>query len=148
MSRLKSVRQFCLSDLRGKNYRFQPCVFLKFREISEITSVVKILFLRADARRFALQNTCPKQFRRKPPRRSASAVKKDSTSDVSKSCWKVSKKKKIGAASENSKIFYKIFMSVPRLSDGSFFTLMKSCYSKRYIKIHGPPPSQMPYFFT
>ena len=57
-------------------------------------------------------------------------------------------KKKIGAASENSKIFYKIFMPMPRLSDGSFFTLMKSCYSKRYIKIHGPPPSQMPYFFT
>ena len=147
MSRLKSVRQFCLSDLRGKNYRFQPCVFLKFRKISEITSVVKILFQRADARRFALQNTCSKQFRGKPPRRSASAVKKYSTSYVSKSCWKVSKKK-IGAASENSKIFYKIFMPMPRLSDGSFFTLMKSCYSKRYIKIHGPPPCQMPYFFT
>ena len=143
-----SVMQFFLSELHAKNYRFQPCAFLKFRKISEITSAVEILFYRTDARRFALQNTCSKQFCGKRPGRSASVVKKESTSDVSKSFWKVSKK--IGAAYKNSNIFYKIFYADAETSKWMFrsSTLMKSCYSKRYIKIHGLQPSQPPYFLT
>ena len=104
ISRLKSIMQFFFSELHTKNYRFQPCAFLKLRKISEITSAVEILFYWTDDRRFALQNTCSKQFCGKLPGRSASVLKKDFTSDVSKSCWKVSKK--IGAAYENSNIFY------------------------------------------
>ena len=79
---------------------------------------------------------------------SASVVKKESTSDVSKSFWKVSKK--IGAAYKNSNIFYKIFYADAETSKWMFrsSTLMKSCYSKRYIKIHGLQPSQPPYFLT
>ena len=92
MSRLKSVLQFFFSELNAKNYRFQPCAFLKFSKISEITSAVEILFYRRGARRFALQNTCSEHFCGKLPGRSANVLKKDSTSDVSKSCWKVSKK--------------------------------------------------------
>ena len=43
----------------------------------------------------------------------------------------------IGAAWENSNIFYKIFYADAKTSKWLFrsFTLMKSCYSKRYIKI-------------
>ena len=57
--------------------------------------------------------------------------------------------KKIGAASENSNIFYKIFSADAKTSKWPFcsFTLLKSCYSKRYIKIHGLQPSRTPYFF-
>ena len=47
--------------------------------------------------------------------------------------------KKIGAAYENSSIFYKRFYVDGKTSKCPFssFTLMKSCYSERYIKIHG-----------
>ena len=121
MSTLKSVLQFFLSELHAKNYRFQPCAFLKFRKISEITSAVEILFCRRDAGRFALQNTYSEQFCGKLPGMSANVLKKDSTSDVSKSCWKVSKK--IGAAYENSKIFYKSFYVNAETSKWSFFLL-------------------------
>ena len=58
-------------------------------------------------------------------------------------------KKKIGGAYENSNIFYKAFYADAETSEWLFhsFTLMKSCYSQRYIKIHGPQPSPSPYFF-
>ena len=55
MSRLISGMQFFLSELHAKNYRFQPCAFLKFRKISEITSAVEILFCRRGAGRFAFR---------------------------------------------------------------------------------------------
>ena len=42
----------------------------------------------------------------------------------------------------------KIFMPMPRLPNGRYFTLMKSCYSKRHIKIHGPQPCRPPYCFA
>ena len=119
MSRLKSVLQLFLSELHAKNYRFQSYAFLKFRKISEITSAVEILFYGTDARRFALQNTCSKRFCGKLPGRSLSVLKKDSTSDVSKICWKVSKK--IGAAYKNSKIFYKFFYADADTSKWPFF---------------------------
>ena len=120
MSRQTSAMQFFLSELHAKSYRFQPCAFLKFRKISEIMSAVEIIFFyRTDARRFVLRKTCSKQFFGKLPRRFASVIKKDSTSDVSKSCWKVSKK--IGAAYENSKIFYKIFNADAETSKLPFF---------------------------
>ena len=102
ISRLKSIMQFFFSELHTKNYRLQPCAFLKLRKISEITSAVEILFYWTDDHRFALQNTCSKQFCGKLRGRSASVLKTDFTSDVSKSSWKVSKK--IGAAYENSNI--------------------------------------------
>ena len=148
MSKLKPVMLFFLSECHAKNCRFQLCAFLKSRKISEITSAVDILFNRTDARRFALQNTCSKQFCGKLPGRSASVLKKDSTSDVSRSCSKV--QKKVGGAYENSNIFYKVFYGDAETSKWLFrsFTLMKSCYSQRYIKIHGPQPSRPPYFFT
>ena len=112
-----SVMQFFLNELHAKNYRFQPRAFSKFRKISEITSAVEILFFtEAGTRRFALHNTCSKQFCGKLPGTSASALKKDSTSDVSKSCWKVSKK--IEAAYENLGIFYKTFLPMARLLNG------------------------------
>ena len=97
----------------------------------------RIFCTEADVRRVALQNTCSKQFYGKLPGRSASALKKDSTSDVFKSCWKVSKK--IGTAYENSNVFYNIFYA-------DVETLTKSYYSKRHIKIHGPQPSRPSYF--
>ena len=50
---------------------------------------------------------------------SASVLKKGSTSDASNSCWKVSKK--IGAAYENSKLFYKIFYADAETSTWPFF---------------------------
>ena len=56
--------------------------------------------------------------------------------------------KKIGAAYENSNIFYKFFDANGNTSKWPFFTLMKSCYSKRYIKIDGPRSPRPPYFFT
>ena len=148
MSRLKSAMQFFLSELHARNCRFQSCAFLKFRKISEITSAVKILFYRTDTYRFALQNTCSKQFCGKLPGRSASVLKKDSTSDVSRGCSKV--QKKVVGAYENSNIFYKVFYADAETSKWLFrsFTLMKNCYSQRYIKIHGPQPSRPPYFFT
>ena len=93
MSKQNSVMQFFLNELHAKNYRFQLWAFLKFRKISKITSAVEILFYITDDRRFALQNTSSKQFYEKRPGRSASVLKKDSISDVSKSCWKVLKKK-------------------------------------------------------
>ena len=119
MSKLKPVMLFFLSECHAKNCRFQLCAFLKSRKISEITSAVDILFNRTDARRFALQNTCSKQFCGKLPGRSASVLKKDSNSDVSKSCWKVSKK--LAAAYENSNIFYKIFYAGAETSKWPFF---------------------------
>ena len=146
ISRLKSIMQFFFSELHTKNYRFQPCAFLKLRKISEITSAVEILFYWTDDRRFALQNTCSKQFCGKLPGRSASVLKKDSNSDVTKSCWKVLKKLK-----QLTKIriySIKLFIPILRLPNGRSFTLMKSCYSKRHIKIHGPRPSRAPYFFA
>ena len=119
MSRLKSAVQFFLSEWHAKNYRFQPCAFLKFKKISEVTSAVEILFYRTDARRFALQNTCSKQFCGKLTGRSAILLKKDSSSDVPKSCWKVSKKD--GAAYGNSNIFYKIVYANAKTSNWPFF---------------------------
>ena len=65
---------------------------------------------------------------------------------------KVSEKfpKIIGATYENSNIYYKIFYADGKTSKWLFrsCTLMKSCYSKRYIKIHGPQPTRSSYFFT
>ena len=119
MSRLKSGMQFFLTELHAQNYRFQLCAFLKFGKISEITSGVEILLNRS--RR-------SKQFCGKIPGRSANVPKKDSTSDVSKSCWKV--KKKIGGVYENSNIFYKVFYADVETFKWLFcsFTLMKSCH--------------------
>ena len=56
---------------------------------------------------------------------------------------------KIGAAYENSNIFYKIFYANAETSNSPFrsHTLMKSCYSKTYTKIHGPQPSR-PHTFS
>ena len=148
MSKLKSIIQFFVSELHAKNYRFQPCAFLKFRKISEITSAVEILFYRTDARRFALQNTCSKQFCGKLTGRSASLLKKDSTLDVSKSCWKVSKRwRKMEKLTEIQIYSIKFFMPMPRLPIGRSSTLMKSCYSKWYIKICDPQPSRSLHFF-
>ena len=100
---------------------FQPCAFLKLRKMSEIESAVEIFFTETDARRFALQNTCSKQFCGKLPEKFGSALKKNSTSDVSKSCRKVSKK--VGAADENLKM-YKIFMWMSRLPNGCSIFLL------------------------
>ena len=149
LSRLKSVMQFFLSELHAKNYRFQPCAFLKFRKISEITSAVEILFYRSRRSQVGFAE-CSKQFCGKFPGRSASVLKKDSTSDVSRGCSKV--QKKVVGAYENSNIFYKVFYADAETSKWLFrsFTLMKSCYSQRYIKIHGPQPSRPPtkYFWS
>ena len=109
------VMQFFFSELHAKNYRFQPCAFLKLRKGS--------FFTEADARRFALQNTYSKQFCGKLLGRTASALKKDSISDVSKSCWKVSKKilKQLSKIQIYSIIF---FMPMTRLPSRphTFFT--------------------------
>ena len=57
--------------------------------------------------------------------------------------------KKIGAAFENSNVFCKIFYAYTETSEWPFpsFTLTKSCYSKRRIKIHAPQPSRPHAFF-
>ena len=147
MSRLKSAMQFFLSELHARNCRFQPCAFLKFRKISEITSAVKILFYRTDTCRFALQNTCSKQFCGKLPERSVNVLKNDSTSDVSKSCWKVSKKT-LEQLTKIQRYSVKFFIKCWDFQIAVPFTLKKSCYSKRHIEIHAPQPSRAPYFFT
>ena len=139
MSRLKPVMQFFLSKLHAQNYRFRPCAFLKFKNISEITLDVEILFYRTDVRRFALQNTSSKEFCGKLLRRSGNVLKKGSTSDVSKSCWKFFQKK-LEQFTRIQIYSIKFFMQMPRLPNGRSFTLMKSCCSKRYIKIHSPKP--------
>ena len=138
--------QFFLSELRGKNYRFQPCAFLKFRKISEITSPVEILFFveqtLADllCRILALssfvenlQEGLQVQLKRTPLQMFPKVAGKFP--------------KIIGAAYKNSKIFYNIFYTdaMRRLLNGSSFNLMKICYSKRY---YSPPPSRPPYVFT
>ena len=105
MSRLKLAMQFFLSELHARNCRFQPCAFLKFRKISETTPAVKILFYRTDTYRFALQNTCSKQFCGKLPGRSVNVLKKDSKTY------------------ENSKIFYNIFYVNAETSKWPFLLL-------------------------
>ena len=42
-----SAVPFFFSELHAKNYRFQPCAFLKFTKISGITSVMEIPFYRS-----------------------------------------------------------------------------------------------------
>ena len=120
MSRLKCAMQFFLSELHARNCRFQSCTFLKFRKISEITSAVKILFYRTDTYRFALQNTCSKQSCGKLPGRSVNVLKKDSTSDVSKSCWKVSKKT-LEQLTKIQRYSIKFFIPMLRLPNGRSF---------------------------
>ena len=94
----------------------------------------------ADPRRFALQNTCSKQFFGKLPGRSRSVLKRPPLQMLPKVARKFPKK--IEAAYENSNIFYKSFYADAATSKWPFrsFTLMKSCYSKRYIKPHAPHP--------
>ena len=124
--------QFFLSELHAKNYRFQPGASLKFKKVSEITSAVEILFYRTDAHRFALQNTCSKQFCGKLPGRSTSVLKIGSTSDVVEKF-----PKKLEQLTKIQIYSTKFFMPMPRFPNGRSFILIKSCYSKRYIKIHG-----------
>ena len=50
---------------------------------------------------------------------------------------------KIGAAYDNSYIFYKTFYSDDETFKWPFFY-----FNGRYIKIHGARPSRSPYFFT
>ena len=142
MFRLKSVMQFFFTKSHAKNYRFQPCAFFKFRKISEITSAVGIRFCRTDARRFALQNTCSKQFCGKLPGRSASVLKRTPIQMFPKVAGKF--KKKLKQLTKIQIYSLKLFMPVLRLPNGRSFTLMKSCYSKRHIKIHGQRSSRAP----
>ena len=143
MSGVKSIMQFFLRELHAKSYSFQRCTFLKFRKIPEITSAVKFLFYRS--RRLQILCRIPAlnsfienfleglqvDLQRSPPQMF---------------CGKFPKN--FGGAYESSNIFYKIFYADAETSNnGRSFILMKSCYSKRYIKIHGPLLSRPPYFF-
>ena len=141
MSKLKPVMLFFLSECHAKNCRFQLCAFLKSRKISEITSAVDILFNRTDARRFALQNTCSKQFCGKLRGRCASVLERTPLQMFPKVAWKLKQLTKIQIYSIT------FFMPIVRLPNGRSFTLMKSCYSKRHMKIHGPRPSRSPIHF-
>ena len=142
MFRLKSVMQFFFTKSHAKNYRFQPCAFFKFRKISEITSAVGILFCRTDARRFALQNTCSKQFCGKLRGRCASVLERTPLQMFPKVAGKFPKN--FEQLTKIQRYSIKFLMPMPTLPNGRSFTLMKSCYSKRHIKIHGQRSSRAP----
>ena len=142
MFRLKSVMQFFFTKSYAKNYRFQPCAFFKFRKISEITSAVGILFCRTDARRFALQNTCSKQFCGKLRGRCASVLERTPLQMFPKVAGKFPKN--FEQLTKIQRYSIKFLMPMPTLPNGRSFTLMKSCYSKRHIKIHGQRSSRAP----
>ena len=99
-------------------------------------------FTEADARRFALQNTCSKQFCGKLLGRSASALKRDLHFRCFQKLLESSPPKLEQLA--KIQIYYINFlcrcqnfqMAVP------FFYFNEKFYSKRYIKIHGPQPSR------
>ena len=137
---------FVLSECHAKNCRLQLCAFLKSRKISEITSAVDILFNRTDARRFALQNTCSKQFCGKLPGRCASVLKRTPLQMFPKVAGKFPKN--VEQLTKIQRYSIKFLMLMPTLPNGRSFTLMKSCCSKRHIKIHGPGPLCPPYIFT
>ena len=145
MSKLKPVMLFFLSECHAKNCRFQLCAFLKSRKISEITSAVDILFNRTDARRFALQNTCSKQFCGKLRGRCASVLERTPLQMFPKVAGKFPKN--FEQLTKIQRYSIKFLMPMPTLPNGRSFTLMKSCYSKRHMKIHGPRPSRFPIHF-
>ena len=121
----------------------------EIRKISEITSAVEILFDRSRRLQIHFAEYLLKAVLWETSRKIYKIYLKRTPLQIFP---KVAGKfpKKIGVASENSNIFYKIFSADAKTSKWPFcsFTLMKSCYSKRYIKIHGLQPSQTPYFFT
>ena len=136
-----SVIQFFLSELHAKNGRFQLCAFLEFRKISEITSAVKIFFLQKET---LADSLC------RIPAHSSFVDNFQEGLQVHLKRTPLQKfLKNIGGAYKNSNIFYKIFYGDTETSEWTFrsLTLTKSCYSKRYIKIQGPHPSQPPYLF-
>ena len=53
-------------------------------------------------------------------------------------------KKKMEQLTKILRYSVKCFMPIPRDPNGRSFTPMKSCYVKRFIKIHGPQPSRPP----
>ena len=118
-----SVMQFFLSELHAKNYRFQPCAFLKFRKISEITSAVEILFLQKQALADLLciipaQSSFVQNFQE----RLQVHLKRTPLQMSPKVAGKF--QKKIGAAYENLGIFYKIFLPMARLLNGRSVLLL------------------------
>ena len=138
-----SLMQFFLSELHAKNYRYQPCAFLNLRKITGIMSAVEIQkqTLADSLCRIPALTSFVENFQEGLQ----VYLKRSPLQMFPKVAGKF--QKKIGAAYENSRYSINFFMPMPKLPNGSSFISMKSCCSKRYIKIHGLQPSQPRCFF-